>query len=130
MDFSITREQECSLITRFPSAGQCGSRAPTDVPLLSQEMRAFAELGASCGQPVLLSGETGSGKTFLAREIHDRSARAARPFVRVNCAAIPESLFEREMFGHVRGAFTDAREDGAGFFEAAHGGTLFLDEVG
>lgn len=107
-----------------------GQRPDPHVPLLSRDMRDFAELGAGCGQPILLFGETGSGKTFLAREIHERSARAARPFVRVNCAAIPESLFEREMFGHVRGAFTDARADGEGFFEAAHGGTLFLDEVG
>lgn len=90
----------------------------------------FAKMAADCGHPVLLYGETGSGKTLLAREIHDRSSRRGKPFVRVNCAAIPDSLFEREMFGHVRGAFTDAREGGTGFFEAADGGTLFLDEIG
>jgi two-component system response regulator HydG len=90
----------------------------------------FATMAADCGHPVLLHGETGSGKTHLAREIHDRSWRRGKPFVRVNCAAIPDSLFEREMFGHVRGAFTDAREGGTGFFEAADGGTLFLDEIG
>ncbi|HEX2095715.1 MAG TPA: sigma 54-interacting transcriptional regulator [Longimicrobiaceae bacterium] len=90
----------------------------------------FARIAGDCGHPVLLYGETGSGKTHLAREIHDRCRRAGKPFVRVNCAAIPDTLFEREMFGHVRGAFTDAREAGTGFFEAADGGTLFLDEIG
>lgn len=105
------------------------STVPT-TPLVSSEMLAFAELAAGCGHPVLLHGETGSGKTCLAREIHRRGPRAGRPFVRVNCAAIPETLFEREMFGHVRGAFTDAREGGTGFFEAADGGVLFLDEIG
>jgi transcriptional regulator with PAS, ATPase and Fis domain len=97
---------------------------------MSREVIAFAALVASSRHPVLLDGETGSGKTFLAREIHRRSARSGTPFVRVNCAAIPDSLFEREMFGHVRGAFTDAREGGTGFFEAANHGTLFLDEIG
>lgn len=90
----------------------------------------FAERAARCGEPVLICGETGSGKTELALQIHELSRRAQGPFVRVNCGAIPESLFEREMFGHVRGAFTDARESRAGLFEAADRGTLFLDEVG
>lgn len=115
------------MICPHPSAD--GARLPTD-PFVSDEMRHFVDLAADCGRPVLLNGETGSGKTYLAREIHRRSPRAGRPFVRVNCAAIPETLFEREMFGHVRGAFTDARENGRGFFEAADGGTLFLDEIG
>ncbi|HEX7243389.1 MAG TPA: sigma-54 dependent transcriptional regulator [Longimicrobiaceae bacterium] len=98
--------------------------------LVSPEILDFARIAGDCGHPVLLYGETGSGKTHLAREIHGRCRRAGKPFVRVNCAAIPDSLFEREMFGHVRGAFTDAREAGTGFFEAADGGTLFLDEIG
>ena len=89
----------------------------------------FARLAAESGHSVLITGETGSGKTHLARLIHASGPRARGPFVRVNCAAIPDSLFEREMFGHVRGAYTDAREPAAGFLEAAHGGTLFLDEV-
>ena len=93
-------------------------------------MLEFARLASASDWPVLLDGETGSGKTHLARAIHDLGSRAARPFVRVNCGAIPDTLFEREMFGHVRGAFTDAREGGTGFLEAADGGTLFLDEVG
>lgn len=97
---------------------------------LSAAVTPFAERAARCGEPVLICGETGSGKTELAMQIHALSRRAQGPFVRVNCGAIPESLFEREMFGHVRGAFTDARESRAGLFEAADHGTLFLDEVG
>jgi hypothetical protein len=92
-------------------------------------MLGFARVAAESGHALLVTGETGSGKTHLAREIHRSGPRASRPFVRVNCAAIPDSLFEREMFGHVRGACTDARDAAAGFLEAAHGGTLFLDEI-
>jgi DNA-binding NtrC family response regulator len=85
---------------------------------------------AGADAPVLVTGENGTGKSLLARWIHRRSARAAGPFVEVNAGAIPETLFESEMFGHVKGAFTDAREQRAGRFELADGGTLFLDEVG
>lgn len=90
----------------------------------------FARLTAGSPDAVLLHGETGSGKTRLARLIHELGPWRGRPLVHVNCAAIPEALFEREMFGHVRGAFTDARESRAGLLEAANGGTLFLDEIG
>ena len=98
--------------------------------LLPSDALAFARMASRCSLPILLHGETGSGKTHLARIIHELSARASRPFVRVNCASIPDQLFERELFGHVRGAFTDAREAGTGFVEAADLGTLFLDEFG
>jgi DNA-binding NtrC family response regulator len=80
--------------------------------------------------PVLIVGETGSGKGLVAHTIHASSPRAAKPFIEVNCTALPATLMEAELFGHERGAFTDAKESKMGLFEAAEGGFLFLDEVG
>ncbi|HEY0020329.1 MAG TPA: sigma 54-interacting transcriptional regulator [Longimicrobium sp.] len=97
--------------------------------LLLPDMAGFARVAAESGHSVLITGETGCGKTHLARLIHESGPRSKQPFVRVNCAAIPDALFEREMFGHVKGAYTDARDAAAGFLEAANRGTLFLDEV-
>jgi DNA-binding NtrC family response regulator len=95
-----------------------------------QEVIERAELVAETKSTVLLTGETGTGKELIARAIHDRSAQRAMPLIRVNCAAIPETLLESELFGHVRGAFTGATTSKKGKFALADGGTIFLDEIG
>lgn len=99
----------------------------------SPEMARVLDLARRVAQvdsTILLTGESGVGKERIARLIHDESARAHRPFVAINCGALPETLLESELFGHVRGAFTGATQDRVGLFESAQGGTLLLDEIG
>ena len=99
----------------------------------SQPLRcvlAHIEKVAPTESTVLITGETGTGKELIARAIHKRSTRADRPSIRVNCAAIPQSLVASELFGHEKGAFTGATQRRHGRFEMADGGTLFLDEIG
>ena len=121
------------LSPRFPvrpagSAARTGGIVGTSEAL--QVVLDQIELVADTDATVLITGETGTGKELVARALHERSLRRRAPLVRVNCAAIPESLFESELFGYVRGAFTGALNDRAGRFEAAQGGTLMLDEIG
>ncbi len=112
---------------RFPAARTSGIVGESDaVQAVLQQVELVADTDAT----VLITGESGTGKELVARAIHERSHRRKGPLVRVNCAAIPESLFESELFGYVRGAFTGALNDRAGRFEAAQGGTLMLDEIG
>ncbi len=99
-----------------------------DSPLLAQVRSTIAKL-ARTQAPVYIAGESGSGKELAARQIHRLGARRERPFVPVNCGAIPDNLMESEFFGYRKGAFTGAQADRGGFFQAADGGTLFLDEV-
>src|SRR6478735_10538950 len=95
-----------------------------------EEVIRRAELVAATESTVLITGETGTGKELVARAIHDRSAQRDMPLIKVNCAAIPETLLESELFGHVRGAFTGAAATKKGKFALADGGTIFLDEIG
>jgi DNA-binding NtrC family response regulator len=95
-----------------------------------QEVFALIRRVAGSQASVLITGESGTGKELVARALHAHSPRANRPFVAVNCAAIPETLLESDLFGYKRGAFTDAKQDKAGLFVEANGGTIFLDEIG
>ncbi|MDR1868380.1 MAG: sigma-54 dependent transcriptional regulator [Treponema sp.] len=95
-----------------------------------RDIRETVKQAAESDARILITGENGAGKEVIARAVHQCSSRAANPFIDVNCAAIPETLIESELFGHEKGAFTDAVSTRKGRFELAHGGTLFLDEVG
>ena len=121
-DFSMANSKS-SLADAPPFEGFIGGSVA--MRELFRHIRKIANSSAT----VLLLGETGSGKELVARSVHELSPRATGPFVRVNCGALSESLLESELFGHVKGAFTNAIENRTGRFEAAHGGTIFLDEI-
>ncbi|GLU30969.1 sigma-54 dependent transcriptional regulator [Trinickia caryophylli] len=111
-----------------PPVQGCCMMIGTSEPM--QQLYRGVEKCARTGAPVFIAGESGTGKELTARAIHERSARAGQPFVAINCAAIPPSLLQSELFGHERGAFTGALQRKIGRIEAASGGTLFLDEIG
>ncbi len=115
--------EENDLLRDLELNGLVGKSAPF------MEVVRLVERIAECSATALIRGETGTGKELVARAIHRLGARRNRPFVPINCGAIPDSLFENELFGHERGAFTDARTTQRGLIEQAQGGTLFLDEV-
>jgi transcriptional regulator with PAS, ATPase and Fis domain len=100
-----------------------------DSPIMSGLKKAAGDI-APRRSTVMILGETGSGKEMLARYIHQQSPRATQPFIPVDCSSLSDTLFESELFGHVKGAFTGATRDSLGFIRAANGGTLFLDEIG
>ncbi len=114
--------------------GSPSAYAPGDVVVHAgsamRDLLQLCDMFASCPDPVLITGETGTGKEVLARRLHRHGSRADRPLVVVNVAAIPHTMFEREFFGHTRGAFSGAERDSTGFAAQADGGTLFLDEIG
>ncbi|MFL6659728.1 MAG: sigma-54-dependent transcriptional regulator [Massilia sp.] len=111
------------------AAGKEGERRLIGESAVVQALRAQIERLARSMAPIAITGESGSGKELAAREIHAQSSRAAKPFIAVNCGAIPEALMEAEFFGYRKGAFTGAVDERDGFFQAANGGTLMLDEV-
>jgi two-component system response regulator AtoC len=123
----LKRENE-RLRTELTRAFRLDSLVGASVPM--QEIGRQLRKVAAVKTTVLVTGESGTGKELVARALHDHSPRASMPFVAVNCGAIPSELMESELFGHVRGAFTDAVRNKKGLFSEADGGTIFLDEVG
>ena len=125
--FATAATQQRSVMI-IPSPSLCDDVIGSSEAL--RKVLALATRVATSDANVLISGETGTGKELIAQAIHKRSARASRPFVAINCGAIPPALLASELFGHERGAFTGAIQRRAGRFEMAEGGTIFLDEVG
>lgn len=128
LELRDNRQKVAALTRDLRSAGKLGALVGSSGGM--QDVMRQVETAAPSTASVLITGETGSGKEIVARSIHMLSPRADRPFVAINCSAIPESLMESEIFGHEKGAFTGAAERRIGCFELAHGGTLLLDEIG
>jgi DNA-binding NtrC family response regulator len=123
----------CTIVVAGVTRSTATAPEAVEVPVADPEMVLLYENARRVAQTptsVLLLGETGVGKEVLAAQIHRWSPRASKPFIRVNCAALPETLLEAELFGYERGAFSGAEKRKIGYFEAAHGGTLLIDEVG
>jgi DNA-binding NtrC family response regulator len=123
------RLQQENEILRGASGGKAGPPLIAQSAVMRPVLDVIARVGPSDAN-VLITGENGTGKGLVAQALHAVSVRAAKPFISVNMGGLPEGVFESELFGHVRGAFTDAKADRAGRFELADGGTLFLDEIG
>ena len=117
----------CRLLPESPQGRRCSRLVAVSPAMKALLQRAATVAGTDAS--VVMRGESGSGKEVVARALHANSPRRLKPFVAVNCAALPPELLESEFFGHVRGAFTGAQTARRGLFEAANGGTLFLDEI-
>ena len=130
---TVTRNALALRKLRMENTGLKRAVSEDDIIGSGQAMRDIREMvdqAAGADARILIMGENGTGKELIARDIHRKSRRANRAFIEVNCAAIPDTLIESELFGHEKGAFTDAITGRKGRFELAHGGTLFLDEIG
>ena len=129
LDISRLVKEIKQFLAVHSESGKHRNRIITD-NLRMQDLLLVAKTAAPTDAPVIISGESGTGKELFAAYIHTMSHRASAPYITMNCASIPETLLESELFGHTRGAFTDAREDRKGKFEMAEKGTIFFDEIG
>jgi two-component system, NtrC family, response regulator AtoC len=128
--YRLETERLREVANRSREAESAGRPIVGSSPALAAALHVMRKVAASNATSVLLEGESGTGKDLIAKAIHEASARRDEPFVHVNCAALPETLLESELFGHEKGAFTDARAMKRGMFELAAGGSLYLDEIG
>ena len=127
-------EEEPKTSKKAPKSATAAPQAPTGfikgVSDASAKLNQYIDLVAPTNMSILITGDSGTGKEYVAKSIHDKSKRQAQPFIAVDCGAIPKEIAGSEFFGHVKGSFTGAVNDKVGHFEAANGGTLFLDEIG